>query len=65
MLSEGTICPVNTVKRPGIWMSHTCVDWICFLSGKLIVRGVTASHLFSTSAPAMMKMEVEPVSAMA
>ncbi len=65
MLSEETICPVITVGRPRIWMSHTCVDWICFPSGKLIVRGFTARCLLLTSAPAMMKMEVAPVLAMA
>ncbi len=61
MLGEGTICPVNTVGRPGIWMSHICVDWICFPPGKLIVRGFTTRHLLLISAPAMMKMEVAPV----
>ncbi len=48
MPSEGTICRVNTVGMPGILMSHTCVDWIYFLSGRLIVRGVNARRLLST-----------------
>ena len=46
-------------------MSHTCVDFICVPSGKLIIRGFTAMRLLATSAPSIMKMEVAPVSAIA
>ncbi len=65
MLSEGAICPISTAGRPGIWMSHTCVDWICLPLGKLIVRGFVAGCLLTTSAPSMIKMEVAPMLAMA
>jgi hypothetical protein len=63
MLREGTMCPKSIVGKPGIWMSHTCVDLICFPSGKLIVRGDVAGRLLSTSALSIIKMEVAPVSA--
>ncbi len=65
MLREGTMCPKSIVRKSGIWMSHTCVDLICFPSGKFIVRGDVAGRLMSTSAPSILKMEVAPVSAIA
>jgi hypothetical protein len=46
-------------------MSHTCVDWTCLPSGKLIITGLTATRLLSASASSIMKMEVAPVSATA
>ncbi len=65
MLREGTMCPKSIVGKPGIWMLHTCVDLICFLSSKFIVRGGVAERLLSTSAPSIIKMEVAPVLAIA
>jgi hypothetical protein len=65
MRSKGTICPVSTVGRPGIQMSHTCVDCTRLPLGKLIVRGTVAGHLLSTSAPSILKIEVAPMLAMA
>jgi hypothetical protein len=65
MHSEGTICPVSTVGRPGIRMSHTCVNCTRLPSGKLIVRGTVAGRLLSASTPSIIKMEVAPVLAMA
>jgi hypothetical protein len=65
IVSDGTMCPLNTVNRPKIVMSFTCVDRTIFLSGKFIVRGDKGIHLLSMSAPSIMKMEVAPVSAMA
>jgi hypothetical protein len=62
-VSEGTMCPVNVLGRPRMWLSHTCVDFIRVPSGKLIVRGFTAMHLLATSAPSIVKMDVAPVSA--
>jgi hypothetical protein len=61
--SDGTIGPVNTVGRPGMIMLYTCVDCICFPSGKLLCTGELVTSLLSMSAPSMMKMEVAPVSA--
>jgi hypothetical protein len=65
IVNDGSMCPVNIVGRPGILISHTCVDWIFLPSGKLIVRGNTVIRLLSPAAPSMMKMEVMPVSATA
>jgi hypothetical protein len=65
IVNDGTMCPVNVVGRPGILISHTCVDWIFLPSGKLIVRGDTTIRLLSMTAPSMMKKEVAPVSAIA
>jgi hypothetical protein len=65
MRSDGTICPVSTVGRPGIRMSHTCVDCTRLPLGKLIVRGTIAGRLLLTSAPSIIKIEVAPMSAMA
>ncbi len=65
IINDGTMCPVNIVGRPGILISHTCVDWTFLPSGKLIVRGDTAIRLLSMATPSMVKMEVVPVSAIA
>jgi hypothetical protein len=59
------MCPVNVVGSPGILTSHMCVDLICRPSGRLIVRGFVAVHLFFTSTPSIMKIDVAPVSAIA
>jgi hypothetical protein len=65
IVNNGTMCPVIIVGRPGILISHTCVDWIFLPSGKLIMRGDTMIRLLSMAAPSMMKMEVVPMSAIA
>jgi hypothetical protein len=65
IVSDGMICHVSTVGRPGIVMSHTCVDHIVLPSGKFIVRADKAIRLLSTSAPSIMKIDVAPVSVMA
>jgi hypothetical protein len=65
MAKCGTICPVNVVGSPGMSVSHMCVDLICLPSGRLIVIGFLAVHLFFTAAPSMTKIEVAPVSAIA
>ncbi len=36
---DGTMCPVSTVRSPGMLMSQMCVDITLFPSGKFIVRG--------------------------
>ena len=61
----GTMCPVSIVGRPGIAISHLCVDWTTVPSGRFIFSGVFDNRLLSTSTPSMMKMDVAPVSAMA
>ena len=65
MAKFGTMCPVNVVGSPGISTSHMCVDLICRPSGRLILSGFIACHLFFTSAPSIMKIDVAPVSAIA
>jgi hypothetical protein len=65
IIIDGLICPVSTVGRPGIVMSHTCVDRSFVPSGKFIVRGDKVICLLSMLAPSIMKMDVAPVSAMA
>ncbi len=65
IVNDGTICPVSVVVSPGMFISHTCVDWILLPSCKLIVRGDTAMCLLSTAAPSMMNMDVAPMSAIA
>ncbi len=63
--SDGTMWPTETVGRPKICTSHTCVDWIILPSDKLIVRGAVAMRLLATSAPSMMNIDVALVSAIA
>ena len=46
-------------------MSHTCVDFTCLPSGRLIVNGFFAGHLFLASTSSMTKIDVAPVSAIA
>ncbi len=65
IVNDGTICPVSVVGSPGMFIPHTCVDWIFLPSGKLIVRGDTAMRLLSMAAPSMMNMDIAPVSAIA
>jgi hypothetical protein len=65
IVNDGTICPVSVVSSLGMFISHTCVDWILLRSGNLIVRGDTAMHLLSTAEPSMMNIDVAPMSAIA
>ncbi len=64
-VSEGTMCPFKTIGRPGLFMSHICVDITCFLSGKLIVRDFFAMCLLTMSMLSITKIDVTPVSAIA
>ena len=61
----GTTYPVNTIGRPGIFMSHMCVDVTLLPSVKLIVIGLFVVRRFLTGVPFMMHIEVAPVSAIA
>jgi hypothetical protein len=60
-----TMCPVKLVGRPGIFISHSCVECTLLPSGKRIVNGCKATLLFLTSTPSITKMDVAPVSAIA
>ncbi len=64
-MMPGTMYPVSTVGRPGIFMSYMCVDVTLLPSGKLIVIGLFVVRRFLTSVPFMMNIEVAPVSAIA
>ena len=64
-MMPGTMDPVNTIGRPGIFMSHMCVDVTLLPSGKLIVIGLFVVRMFLTSVPFMMNIEVAPVLAIA
>ena len=65
IFKPGTMCPVRTVDNPGMTISHKCVDVTIPPCGRLMVSGSTAVQIFSMGVPAMTKMEVAPVSAMA
>lgn len=64
-VKDGTMCPNKTVGNPGIIMSQTCVDLTFFPSGKLMMSGLVAMRLLTTSTPSIIKMDVAPVSAIA
>ena len=65
IVMPGTMYPVNTVGRPGIFMSQMCVDDTLLPSGKLIVIGLFVVRRFLTGVPFMINIEVAPVLAMA
>ena len=52
-------------RRPGMSISHVCVDWSVAPSGSMIVIGAVATCLLRTGAPCAMKWLVAPVSLMA
>ena len=64
-MMPGTMYPVNTIGRPGIFMSHMCVNVTLLPSGKLIVIGLFVVRRFLTGVPFMMNIEVAPVMAIA
>jgi hypothetical protein len=60
------MCPVKIlVGRPGIVMSHMCVNFTLLPSGKLIVNGCNEGCKLLTGVPSMINMKVAPVSAIA
>ena len=65
IVNLGTMCPVKIVGRPGIVMSHMCVDFTLLPSGKLIVKGCVEGRKLLMGVPSMINMEVAPVSAIA
>ena len=65
IVNLGTMCPVKITGRPGIVMSHMCVDFTLLPSGKLIVSGCDEGRKLLTGVPSMIKMDVAPVSAIA
>ena len=65
IVNLGTMCPVKITGRPGIVMSHMCVNFTLLPSGKLIVNGCDEGCKSLTGVPSMINMEVAPVSAIA
>jgi hypothetical protein len=65
IVNLGTIGPTSTFGRPGIVMSHVCVDFTFVSSGRLMVSERMAGRMFLHGVPSMMKIEVAPVSAIA
>jgi hypothetical protein len=65
IVSLGTTCPTSTFGRPGIVMSHVCVNFTFVPSGRLMVSGRMAGRMFLHGVPSMMKIEVAPISAIA
>ena len=61
----GTMCPINGWGRPGVKISHMCVDVILFPLGRLMVIGFVATHMLCAGAPAISRTDVAPVSAIA
>ena len=60
----GMMCPVRTVGRPSIAMSHMCVDMTWHPSANATFRGRGVGHLLTTGVPSMTKIWVAPESAM-
>jgi hypothetical protein len=65
ILIPGTMCPINTVSRPSMVMSHICVDITLLPSGRLIVIGLMVGFIFSMGMSSITKIDVAPVSAIA
>jgi hypothetical protein len=60
----GMMCPVRTVCRPAIDISHMCIDITWRPSTKATFRGIDIGRLLTTSVPLMTKIWVAPESAM-
>ena len=59
----GTMHPINKWGKPGMKISHVCVDVICLPLGRLMVMGFLAKRMLCTGAPTITKTDVAPVSA--
>ena len=57
--------PVKTTGRPGMYMSHICVDITVRPSARATLRGRSVRRLLVTGVPSMMKFCVAPESAIA
>ena len=63
--SSGTMCPTSVVGRPGIIMSHMCVDMTRRPSANATFNGHVVLCLLWTGIPSMTKIWVAPESAIA
>ena len=65
MDNSGTMCPMSVVGRPGIIMSHMCVDMTCRPSANATFNGHIVFRLLWTGIPSMTKIWVAPESVIA
>ena len=65
MDKSGIMCPVRTVGRPSMAMSHMCVDMTWRPSANATFNGLVVGRLLITGVPSMTKIWVAPESAMA
>jgi hypothetical protein len=65
MDNSGTMCPTRVVGRPGITMSHICVDSTRRPSANATLRRHVVFHLLRTGVPSITKIWVAPESAIA
>ena len=63
--NSGTTCPTRAVGRPGIIMSHMCVDITQCLSANTTLSGHVLFHLLWTGVLSMTKIWVVPESRIA
>ena len=63
--NSGTMCPTRVVRRPGIMMSHMCVDITLRSSANATFSGHVIFHLLWMGMPSMTKIWVAPESAIA
>ena len=61
--NSGTMCPTGVVRRPGIMMSHMCVDIIQRPSANTTLSGHIVFCLLWTNVPSKTKIWVAPESA--
>ncbi len=65
MDNSGTMCPTRVVGRPGITMSHICMDSTRLPSANTTLRGHLVFPLLRTGVPSITKIWVAPESAIA
>jgi hypothetical protein len=65
IVNPWTMCPVRTVGRPGIIMSHVCIDLTTAPLGKFILNGFIAICTLLIFKLSIVNREVVPVSATA
>ncbi len=65
MDNSGMMCPTRVVGRPGITVSHICMDSTRWPSANATFRGHVVFCLLRTGMPSIMKIWVAPESAIA
>jgi hypothetical protein len=62
---SGMMWPVKVMGRPGMSISHVCVDQTCHPSANVTLSGQVVCLLFLTIVPSMIKIWVAPELALA